>query len=125
MTRDFEAKDLIVNRRLEEYDGTTAVVRSEHLPADEIEFLRWRAERWIKLRHFPTAFRRYPWFVLRHAPAMLSHTFRGSTWRSAVGLESERSVFQRYQAIRRRERDYLGDAPAATPVRHEAAVRHA
>lgn len=30
------------------YDGTRAVVRSEHLAAEEIEFLRWRAERWMK-----------------------------------------------------------------------------
>jgi radical SAM superfamily enzyme YgiQ (UPF0313 family) len=122
MTRDFEAKGLIVNRCLEEYDGTTAVVRSEHLDADEIEFLRWRAERWIKLRHFPTALRRYPRFVLRHAPAMLSHTFRGSTWRSALGLENARTVFRRYKAIRRREREYLADAPATAPVGCEPAV---
>jgi hypothetical protein len=103
-----------VNERLEEYDGTTAVVRSEHLPADEIEFLRWRAERWIKLRHFPTALRSYPRFVLRHAPAMLAHTFRGSSWRSAIGLEDTRSVFRRYQAIRRREREYLPPPAAGT-----------
>src|SRR5438132_8130759 len=25
----------------------------EHLSADEVEFLRWRAERWMKLRHMP------------------------------------------------------------------------
>ena len=39
MTRDFVEKQLIVNDRVEEYDGTTAVVRSEHLSAEEIEFL--------------------------------------------------------------------------------------
>ena len=48
MTQDFRARGLIVNDRVEEYDGTTAVVRSEHLAAEEIEFLRWRAERWMK-----------------------------------------------------------------------------
>ncbi len=42
MTRDLRDRGLIVNERVEEYDGTTAVVRSEHLSADEIEFLRWR-----------------------------------------------------------------------------------
>ena len=31
MTKDFRERGLIVNERLEEYDGTTAVVRSEHL----------------------------------------------------------------------------------------------
>ena len=58
-------------RRLEEYDGTTAVVRTEHLSAEEIEFLRWRAERWMKLRHSADALRHSPWFVLRHGPEML------------------------------------------------------
>jgi anaerobic magnesium-protoporphyrin IX monomethyl ester cyclase len=53
------------NERLEEYDGTTAVVRTEHLSADEVEFLRWRAERWMKLRHMPAAFAHSPLFLFR------------------------------------------------------------
>src|SRR5262249_47513047 len=109
MTKDFRERGLIVSERMEEYDGTTAVVRSEHLEADEIEFMRWRAERWMKLRHLPAALRHYPLFVLRHAPWMLAHTFRGSTWRSAVGLETPRTVFRRYKGIRERERQYLPD----------------
>ena len=36
-------------------------------------------------------------FVLRHAPRMLAHTFRGSSWRSMLGLESAREVFRRYR----------------------------
>ena len=32
MTKEFRERGLIVNERLEEYDGTTAVVRSEHSP---------------------------------------------------------------------------------------------
>ena len=52
MTEDFRRRNLIVNEDVSEYDGTTAVVRSEHLAADEIEFLRWRAERWMKLGTF-------------------------------------------------------------------------
>ena len=44
-----------MNERLEEYDGTTAVVRTEHLPAEEIEFMRWKAERWMKVHHIPAA----------------------------------------------------------------------
>ncbi len=109
MTKDFRDKDLIVNERMEEYDGTTAVVRSEHLSADDIEFMRWRAERWMKLRHLPAAIRQYPGFVLRHGHQMLAHTFRGSSWRSILGLESSREVFARYKAIRERERDYIGE----------------
>ncbi len=35
------------------------------------------------------------------------HTFRGSSLRSALGLESERKVFERYRAIRNQERVYL------------------
>src|SRR5204863_2357205 len=33
MTRDFRDKNLIVNENVDEYDGTTAVVRTEHLEA--------------------------------------------------------------------------------------------
>ena len=111
MTKDFRKRGLIVSEKPEEYDGTTAVVRSEHLAADEIEFMRWRAERWMKLRHLPAALRSYPWFVLRHWPSMLGHTFRGSTWRSALGLEDARAVFARYKAIRRAERQYVIPPP--------------
>ncbi|MEP6918154.1 MAG: radical SAM protein, partial [Acidobacteriota bacterium] len=110
MTEDFRRRNLIVNARVEEYDGTTAVVRTAHLEPDDIEFLRWRAERWMKVAHLPSVLRYYPWFVLRHGRAMLAHTFRGSTWRSAVGLESERDVFRRYKALRSAEREYVPDA---------------
>jgi radical SAM superfamily enzyme YgiQ (UPF0313 family) len=107
MTRDLRERGLVVNERLEEYDGTTAVVRSEHLSGDEIEFLRWKSERWMKLRHFPTAFSHSPLFVLRHGREMLAHTFRGSSWRSAIGIEPEGQVFERYRERRRAEREYL------------------
>jgi radical SAM superfamily enzyme YgiQ (UPF0313 family) len=114
MTADFVARGLIVNDRVEEYDGTTAVVKSEYLGAEEIEYLRWRAERWMKVAHLPTALRRYPGFVLRNAPQMLAHTFRGSSWKSVLGLESSRDVFGRYKQIRARERQYMPpEAPAA------------
>jgi radical SAM superfamily enzyme YgiQ (UPF0313 family) len=118
MTLDFRARGLIVNEQVDEYDGTTAVVRSEHLSAGEIEFLRWRAERWMKLRHFWPVLRHDPVFVLRHGLGMVAHTFRGSSLRSLLGLESERQVFQRFKAIRRAERDYLPSVPdpAGRPV---------
>jgi len=45
--------------------------------------------------------------VLRHGPEMLAHTFRGSSWRSALGIESQRRVFERYRELRREEREYL------------------
>jgi anaerobic magnesium-protoporphyrin IX monomethyl ester cyclase len=114
MTRDFQERQLIVNDRIEEYDGTTAVVRTEHLPAEEIEFLRWRAERWMKLRHFWPALVHNPRFILTHAAAMLGHTFRGSSVRSLLGLESERAAFERYRAIRRAEREYIPEVGAVT-----------
>ncbi len=118
MTADFIARNLIVNDRLEEYDGTTAVVRTKHLPADEVEYMRWRAERWMKLRHMPAALRHDPLFVVGHAPQMLAHTFRGSTWKSVLGLESDREAFRRYREIRRREREYVpaADSAPASPV---------
>jgi radical SAM superfamily enzyme YgiQ (UPF0313 family) len=107
MTEHFRDRGLIINERLEEYDGTTAVVRTEHVPAKEIEYMRWKAERWMKLRHIPAALRHDPWFVLGHAPQMLAHTFRGSTLRSVLGLEDDRKTFDRYKIIRTHEREYV------------------
>jgi radical SAM superfamily enzyme YgiQ (UPF0313 family) len=107
MTREFRARGLIINERLDEYDGTTAVVRSEHLEAEEIEFMRWRAERWMKVRHLPKALALRPWFALRYGGKMLAHPVRGSSLRSLLGLEDERRAFARYRAIRARERSYL------------------
>jgi anaerobic magnesium-protoporphyrin IX monomethyl ester cyclase len=109
MTKDFRERGLIINERLEEYDGTTAVVRSEHLPAEEIEFMRWRAERWMKTHHMPAALLHSPGFVLRNAVKMLAHTFRGMSWKSLLGLEGERQVFERYRAIRAAERIYVSE----------------
>ena len=116
MTREFERLGLVVNSRLEEYDGTTAVTRSTHLEPEEIEFMRWKAERWMKVRHLPAVFRHDPVFVLRNGRRMLAHTFRGTTWRSVVGLETDRDVFRRYRAIRDRERDYVDWPDPVTQV---------
>jgi len=107
MTDDFVARNLIASPRVEEYDGTTAVIRTAHVDPLEIEFMRWKAERWMKLRHMPTALAHDPWFVISHGRRMLAHTFRGTTWRSLVGLESARDVFARYRALRAREREYV------------------
>jgi hypothetical protein len=107
MTHAFRAQGLIMIEELEEYDGTTAVVRTEHLPAEEVEFMRWKAERWMKVHHIPVAFRHDPRFVLFQGWKMFAHTFRGSSIRSALGLESEKKVFERYRAIRRAEREYV------------------
>jgi radical SAM superfamily enzyme YgiQ (UPF0313 family) len=107
MTKDFRDQGLIMNERLEEYDGTTAVVRTQYLPAEEVEFMRWKAERWMKTHHIPAVFRHDPWFVVTHTPKMLAHTFRGSSIRSALGLEDQRKAFQRYKAIRQAEREYV------------------
>jgi hypothetical protein len=79
--------------------------------------MRWRAERWMKLRHVPAAFRHSPGYVLRHGRAMLAHTFTGTTLRSLVGLESERATFERFRSQRRRER------VAATAVEWTPAVK--
>lgn len=107
MTKDFRARGLIKIEHLEEYDGTTAVVATEHLEPEEIEYQRWRADRWIKTAHIPAVIAEDPWFVLRNWRKMLGHTFRGSSIWSALGLESDREVFQRYRALRRAERVYL------------------
>src|SRR5258708_36860976 len=107
MTKEFRDQGLIQNERLEEYDGTTAVVRTEHLSAEEVEFMRWKAERWMKTRHIPAVFRHDPWFVFKHSPKMLAHTFRVSSIRSALGLEDLKKAFQGYQTIRQAEREYV------------------
>ena len=78
MTAEFRRRSLIVEEDVSRYDGTTAVVRTEHVPADDVEFLRWRAERWMKVRHLPAALAHSPGFVLRHGLAMLRHTFAGT-----------------------------------------------
>jgi radical SAM superfamily enzyme YgiQ (UPF0313 family) len=98
MTREFRERGLIVDEDVCHYDGTTAVVRSQHLSALDIEFLRWRAERWMKVRHLPAVFAHSSMFVLRHAHKMLAHTFTGTTMRS---------VFERFRSARRKERDYV------------------
>jgi anaerobic magnesium-protoporphyrin IX monomethyl ester cyclase len=116
MTQEFRDRGLIVDEDVCHYDGTTAVVRSQHLPANDIEFLRWRAERWMKVRHMPAAFAHSSWFVLRHGLEMLAHTFTGTTLRSVLGLETEKSVFERYRQLRRDERDYVQLPPAPAPM---------
>jgi radical SAM superfamily enzyme YgiQ (UPF0313 family) len=107
MTKDFRDRGLIANERVEEYDGTTAVVHTEHLDGEEVEFLRWKAERWMKLRHFPVVLRHNPLFVLKRGPDMLAYTFRGCRLKTLLGLEDERLAFRRYQQLRKQERNYL------------------
>jgi radical SAM superfamily enzyme YgiQ (UPF0313 family) len=105
MNETFRQRGLIVEDDVSRYDGTTAVVRTEHVPADEVEFMRWRSERWMKVRHMPVAVVHSPGFVLRHGLAMLRHTFAGTSLKSMLGLEDERATFERFRLIRRRERE--------------------
>jgi anaerobic magnesium-protoporphyrin IX monomethyl ester cyclase len=105
MTREFRDRGLIVDEDVSHYDGTTAVVRTEHVDAEDVEFMRWRAERWMKVKHMPAAFAHSPGFVLRHGLDMLAHTFTGTSLKSLLGLEDERAVFARYRERRRRERE--------------------
>jgi radical SAM superfamily enzyme YgiQ (UPF0313 family) len=107
MTRDFRDRGLIINERLEEYDGTTAVVKTEHVSAEEAEYLRWKAERWMKVKHMPAALIHNPGFVLRRAHKMAAHTFRGATLKTFLGLEDEHRAFERYREIRNAERNYV------------------
>ncbi|MEO7189592.1 MAG: radical SAM protein [Vicinamibacterales bacterium] len=107
MTRDFRERGLIVSDAVEEYDGTTAVVRTTHLGAEDVEFMRWRAERWMKVRHLPAVIRHDPGFVMRNGLQMMRHTFRGTSLLTWIGLEDERTAFKRYKRIRRQEREYV------------------
>jgi len=115
MTRDFRDRGLIVDEDVAHYDGTTAVVRSEQMAAEDIEYLRWRAERWMKMKHIPAAFVHSPMFVLRHGLEMLTHTFAGTTLRSMLGLEDDRAVFARFREHRRQQREWLmADGPVTS-----------
>ena len=107
MAKDFRERGLITSERLKEYDGTTAVVRTAHLAAEEVEYMRWKAERWMKLRHMPAAFLHDPAFILRRAPRMFAHTFRGCTFRTFLGLEDDHQAFARFRAKYRAERAYV------------------
>ena len=40
VTQDFRAQGLIESERVEEYDGTSPVVRTQHLSREEVAFLR-------------------------------------------------------------------------------------
>jgi anaerobic magnesium-protoporphyrin IX monomethyl ester cyclase len=107
MTREFREQGLIDNERLEEYDGTTAIVRTKYVSADQVEYLRWKHERSIKTRHIVPVIKHDPWFVIRNGRKMMKHTYRGSTWRNMLGLEDDQKAFTRYKEIRRQEREYL------------------
>ena len=107
MTREFREQGLIDNERLEEYDGTTAIVRTKYVSADQVEYLRWKHERGIKTRHIVPVIKHDPWFVIRNGRKMMKHTYRGSTWRNLLGLEDEYKAFTRYKELRRQEREYL------------------
>jgi hypothetical protein len=107
MARDLRARGLVAHDRVEEYDGTTAVVSNATLDGTEIEFHRWKSERWMKLRHMPRALQDNPRFVITHAREMFAHTFRGCTWKTFAGLEPQRAAFDRYRKIREREREYV------------------
>ena len=107
MTKALQEKGLITSDRVEEYDGTTAVVACEDLSREEIEFLRWKAERWMRLRHLSAVVSHDPLFVLLNVWTILSFNFRGTSWRSLLGLEKETAVFERYRVIRKAERAYL------------------
>jgi hypothetical protein len=61
----------------------------------------------MKLKHMPAAFAHDPLYVLRNARKMFAHTFRGSTIRSFLGIEDERKAFDRFRAMREKERAYL------------------
>ena len=107
MTKDFRARNLIKIERLEEYDGTTAVVATEHLAAGRNRIPALARRALDEDSAHTGSDRARPAFVLRNWWKMLAHTFRGSSWKSVLGLESDRKVFERYRGIRSAERVYL------------------
>jgi hypothetical protein len=55
-------EELVTRPNLPEVFFARGPVRTERVPTEEIEYMRWEAERWMK-RHIPAAFRHDPWFV--------------------------------------------------------------
>jgi len=107
MTQDLKERGLIAHDRVDEYDGTTAVLHTKGIAPLEVEFMRWRAERWMKTRHMPKVLIHEPWFILRNGFRMLNHTFRGCDLKSLFGAEGERRAFERYRELRTKERIYV------------------
>jgi anaerobic magnesium-protoporphyrin IX monomethyl ester cyclase len=107
MTKGLRERGLITSDRVEEYDGTTAVVACENLTGKEIEFLRWKVERWMRVRHLSALFSHDPLFVVLNFLRILTFNFRGISVRSVLGFEKETAVFERYRAIREAERVYV------------------
>jgi radical SAM superfamily enzyme YgiQ (UPF0313 family) len=107
MTAEFRQQGLIGIEDVNQYDGTTAVVHTRFVQPEQIEYLRWRADRWMKVRHLPAAMRTNPRFVLQNGFQMLRHTFRGSTLKTLLRLEDEYTAFRRYKTLRAAEREYL------------------
>ena len=104
MTREFRERGLIVDEDVSHYDGTTAVVRTEHLSAGRHRVPALAGGAVDEAAAPAAAFLHSPGFVLRHGREMLAHTFAGSSWRSVLGLEDERAVFERYRQRRSMER---------------------
>jgi anaerobic magnesium-protoporphyrin IX monomethyl ester cyclase len=69
--------------------------------------MRWKAERWIKARHWWTLFKHDPWFMARNIKGIADFNFRGSTVKTFLGLEDERVAFARYRGMRAAERSYV------------------
>ena len=107
MTRELQEKNLILDDRVEEYDGTTAVVRTEGMTPRQVEFMRWQADRFMKLRHMQSILFHEPLFLLRNAHRMFGHTYRGCTLKTLLGIEDEHRAFERFREIRNQERAYI------------------
>jgi anaerobic magnesium-protoporphyrin IX monomethyl ester cyclase len=107
MTKALADAGLIASDRLEEYDGTTSVVKCANLSGEEIEFMRWKAERWIKARHWWTLVKHDPLFMARNIARIAAFNFRGSSMKTFLGLEDEQEAFVRYRGMRATERSYV------------------
>jgi radical SAM superfamily enzyme YgiQ (UPF0313 family) len=107
MAADLHQRGLIKEYDVSKYDGTTSVVACENLSGREIEFLRWKSELKMKLRHCPVMIAHDPLFMLRTSLRSFRFHFRGWSIWTFLGLENKWRAFERYCAIRERERAYL------------------
>ena len=87
--------------------------------------MRWQAERWMKVRHLPAAFRHDPRFVLRNGRRMLAphvprHRRGDRRWGSRASARRSRATAR----SARGERDYV-DWPDPHPPSSDLDTREA
>ena len=106
MTKDFRERGLIVNDASRSTTARPPWCAPSISTADEIEFMRWRAERWMKVRHMPAVLAALPGLRAAARAARCSRT------RSAAARGGRRSASRTARGVRALQ----GDPPRGAGV---------